>query len=452
MSEKYFKVINGKSIEQEEVLFNFTGEMNNIKDIDEWISIMDKFNQKKSLVLNISNREVYQYLLNNGNYSKKCNIQRKKINSDIEALSYNIALYFYGGMAEVYQMDQWLEAMESLDRVEPICMIVRNKSVYNYLSPLTNIDIIYYDTINELLTAYEDSNFKVILYINNGMKNFQSLIYHRALHIHLNHGESEKSSMHSNQCKCYDYTYVVGDAALDRYKRHIINIKRANYIKIGRPQFDYVKEVQKNFDRKVILYAPTDESTHISMRYTSIERLGLKIVDTILGNPEYQLVYRPHPSTGKNSKEVDRINKKIIEKVDSAENGTVEKDLNAIDLLSVVDLAIFDNSSLIIDFLHFNKPMFATNMFISEYHDIKPFKMLKGCMMLDEENIDNLNQLISEQLEKDPLKEQRVKIREYYLGDYKKGESTTLFIKKVLEVMEERDRLLDEKGMLHTIH
>jgi len=367
-------------------------------------------------------------------------------------LKLKIALYFYGGMAEVYQMEQWLDTMEELNKVEPISIIVRNKNVETSLRGQTNIAITYFDSIDELLTAYEESNFKVILYVNNGMKNFQSLIYHRALHIHLNHGESEKSSMHSNQCKSYDYTYVVGEAAYDRYKRHIINIDRANYVKIGRPQFDYVKEVQKNFDRKVILYAPTDESTHISMRYTSIERLGLNIIDTILANPDYQLVYRPHPSTGKNSEVVDRINNEIIEKVENSENGTVEKNLNAIDLLSVADLAIFDNSSLIIDFLNFEKPMFATNMFMPEYHDIKPFKMLKGCTMLDEENIEGLNNLILEQLEFDPLKEQRLEIKEYYLGNYAKGESSKIFINKVLEVMKERDSLLDEKGMLNTIH
>jgi hypothetical protein len=367
-------------------------------------------------------------------------------------LDVNLALYFFGGMAEVYQLEQWLDVFEELNTQEALCIIVRNKNVRNYLIDLTDIAILYVDTIDELLSAYETSNFKVILYVNNGMKNFQSLIYHRALHIHLNHGESEKASMHSNQCKSYDYTYIVGDAALDRYKRHIINIELANYIKIGRPQFDYIKKIKKNFDRKVVLYAPTDESTHIAMRYTSIERLGIKIVDSILSNPNYQLVYRPHPSTGKNSKIINEINNKIIEKVEKAENGVVEKNLNAIDLLSVIDLAIFDNSSLIIDFLYFDKPMFATNMFLSEYHDIKPFKMLEGCTMLDEQNINNLDSLIINHINNDPLKNKRMKIREYYLGNYKKGESKNIFIQNILNAMKERDQLLEKNDMLNTIH
>ena len=448
MDKKYFEIIED-SIVEKKVSLSFSVGMDKLEEIKKSIALMGEIHDESAIHVTVNDPEVHKYL----SETTKVQLNKIVIEKPIEeGLQLNLALYFFGGMAEIYQMEQWLEAIEELHKVEPLCIIVRNKNVATSLRKQTDIPIIYFDTINELLTAYEDSNFKVILYVNNGMKNFQSLIYHRALHIHLNHGESEKASMHSNQCKSYDYTYVVGEAAYDRYKRHIINIKGANYVKIGRPQFDYIKKVKKNFDRKVILYAPTDESTHISMRYTSIERLGLKIVDSILENPEYQLVYRPHPSTGKNSKIVAKINAEIIKKVEESENGTVEKELNAIDLLSVVDLAIFDNSSLIIDFLHFNKPMFATNMFMPEYHDIRPFKMLKGCTMLDEENIDNLNILISEQLEQDPLKEQREQIKEYYLGDYEKGESTKLFINKVLEVMDERDRLLDEKGMLDTIH
>ncbi len=371
---------------------------------------------------------------------------------DSSKIKEKIALYFYGGMAEVYQVEQWLGFFSKLDKVENIQIIVRSKYVHSHLRKKTNISVIYVDTINQLLTFYEESDFKVILYVNNGMKNFQSLIFHRALHIHLNHGESEKSSMHSNQSKAYDYVFVVGEAAYDRYQGHIINKQFTNYVKVGRPQFDYINKIAKNFNKKTILYAPTDESTHISMRYTSIARLGMKIVDTILANNKYQLIYRPHPSTGKNDAIVNKINHEILRKVELANNGCIEKDLDAIDLLSVVDLAIFDNSSLIIDFLHFDRPMLATNMFSNQYHDIKNFKMLDACIMLDETNINNLDTLIEFELEKDTLIEKRKAIKTYYLGEFKKGESSQLLINKIVEAMDERDSLLKEKNMLDTIH
>ena len=387
-----------------------------------------------------------------GTFYKKININTKP-----NVVKEKIALYFFGGMAEVYQLDQWMKVLVQLHKKEPIRIIVRSKAVFEYLMKKKlivqqNIPIIYIDTIDELLSYYEDNYFKVILYVNNGMKNFQSLIYHRALHIHLNHGESEKSSMYSNQSKCYDYTYVVGDAALDRYKRHMINIGGANYVKIGRPQLDHIDRIDKLVDKKIILYAPTDESTHISMKYTSIEEHGLDIVNTILSNENYYLVYRPHPSMGKNSKIVKQINDEIIQLVNNSDNAALETSLNALDLLSIVDIAIFDNSSLIIDFLHFNKPMFATDMFLPEYHDTTPFKMLEACIMINKDNIHKLSEMIENELEHDTWREKREKIRSYYLGDYAAGESTSIFINKVLEAMAERDKLLQEKGMLDTIH
>jgi len=364
----------------------------------------------------------------------------------------HIALYFYGDMTEVYQLSQWLEPLYELHKNENIVLVVRKKIVAKYLEENTKFIVYYAGSIDDLLSFYERSSFKVILYVNNGAKNFQSLIYHRAIHIHLNHGESEKSSMHSNQCKAYDYTFVVADAAIDRYKRHIINIKRANYIKIGRPQLDFVSSNIKKPAKTVILYAPTDESTHISMKYTSLDRLGVKIVDSILKNDNYFLIYRPHPSTGAHSKEIRKINKEIIKKVNSADNARLETEMSAIDLLSITDLAIFDNSSLIIDFLYFNRPMFATDMFISKYHNKNNFKMLEGCIMLDESNVDNLANMIEYELNNDSWKEKREEIKKYYLGDYKKNESTNIFIDEVLNAMKERDELLEKKGMLNTIH
>jgi hypothetical protein len=345
-----------------------------------------------------------------------------------------------------------LPVFEELNKHEKLTFIFRHRSVYNYMLYKTDIELVYLYTLEELSAFYENRDFKVILYVNHGAKNFQSLIYHRSLHIHLNHGESEKSSMHSNQSKAYDYVYIAGDVAFERYKRHLLNMEEEKYIKIGRPQYDFINNIEPKSEKTTILYAPTDESTHESMRYTSLDRLGIKIVDTILNNPNYYLIYRPHPSTGKHDEDIDNINKKIINKIEKANNASIESNINAIDLLSIVDLAIFDNSSLIIDFLYFNKPMFATNMFNPKYHNTKHLKMLKACKMLDESNIDNLDSLIANELQNDSLKNIRKQIKIDYLGNFKKGESTKLFITKIKEAMEYRDKLLKEKGMLDTIH
>jgi len=361
----------------------------------------------------------------------------------------DIIVYFSGNIAEVYQLKQWWKVFEALHEVENIRVVVSSKAVCEYLirhfSKKNGILITFIKTSIEVLNFYQSIDVKVVLYVNNNRKNFHSLAYNKALHVHLNHGESEKSSMYSNQSKSYDYTLVVGDAAIDRYKRHMINIKRANYEKIGRPQFDHIQNIKKTIDKKVILYAPTDESTHISMRYTSLEKYGLNIVNSVLSNENYFLVYRPHPRTGKNSDIIKNINKEIIDIVNSSDNASLEVELEALDLLSIVDIAIFDNSSLIIDFLYFNRPMFATDMFIPEYHNKEEFKMLDGCIMLNDENINDFRDILEYEINNDSLSEKRAKIKKYYLGDYKKGESTKIFINKIKDIIKERDRLIEEK-------
>lgn len=364
----------------------------------------------------------------------------------------DILIYFYGSVNEVYQIEQWQKVFEALHAVSPIQIIVRSRAVATYLASKTTIPVNYINDIDTLLSYYEQNDPKVILYVNNGAKNFQSLVFHRALHIHLNHGESEKSSMYSNQCKAYDYTYVVGDAAIDRYKKHMIHIEAAHYVKIGRPQYDHIAPVERFSKKTTILYAPTDESTHESMRYSSLEKYGLEIVNEILDRDDLFFVYRPHPSTGAHSKKVKKINQKIIDTVHAHKNGNVALEMNALDLLSVVDLAIFDNSSLIIDYLYFDRPMCVTDMFNPKYHDKGAFQMIEACTLLDDHTIQNLTSLIDFELKNDTLKEKRGAIKEYYLGNYTKGESTQHFIDRVIAAMQERDALLHEKNMLETIH
>jgi hypothetical protein len=361
----------------------------------------------------------------------------------LPAAKEEVALYFFGDMSRIYQLKQWIKVLLKLQEEKPVCIIVTNKDVLSYLSQYTRFSLFYAKTQNDLLSFYENSNFKVILYVNNGKKNFYSLAYPKALHIHLNHGESEKSSMHSNQSKSYDYIFVVGDAAIKRYERHMINIDITKYIKIGRPQLDHIQKFNKP-QKKVVLYAPTDESTHISMRYTSLTKHGTSIVNTILKNKSYHLIYRPHPATGKNCKKTKQINEEIIKIIKQADNASIETHVEALDLFSIVDIAIFDNSSLIIDFLHFEKPILATDMFLPDYHDASSFKMLEACTMLNEKNIRSLNEILSLELQGDPNRNKRQQIRSYYLGDYAPGESTKLFIKKILKAIRERDRIVQQ--------
>ena len=49
-------------------------------------------------------------------------------------------------------------------------------------------------TFLDLMNLYDAGEFKVGIYVNNGQRNFESLNNPRMLHVHVNHGESDKLS------------------------------------------------------------------------------------------------------------------------------------------------------------------------------------------------------------------------------------------------------------------
>ena len=374
--------------------------------------------------------------------------------SNVDMSHFEVALYFAGEMGNIYQVEQWIAPFKELNTKKPLVIIVRIKSVYDWLSANTDFIIVYCRTIENVIKFYEDNNFKCILYVNQGAKNFQSLINAKALHVHINHGESDKSSTITNQAKAYDYVCIVGDAAYDKYNLNLIQKDMKKFIKIGRPQLDHIQKIAPfNTEKKVVLYAPTWEGTHESMNFTSLNDYGMDIVQKLIDHPDYYLLYKPHPNTGSRDSKTKSINNTIINLLKESETGEtiIGGDINS--LYEHIDLAIFDNSAVAIDYLQINKPMLMTDMF----HKIKDRQskptIVKAARMLDSSEIDNLPMIVYEELEHDTLHEIRNKIRYYFLGnyDYSQKESTQKFVNTVLDICNERDNLLENLKTMNNI-
>src|SRR5690606_41385817 len=54
-------------------------------------------------------------------------------------------------------------------------------------------------------------DIRVVLYVNQNTRNFQMFRYGRRWHVFINHGESDKMYMTTNQYKAYDYALIAGD-------------------------------------------------------------------------------------------------------------------------------------------------------------------------------------------------------------------------------------------------
>ncbi|PIE47372.1 MAG: hypothetical protein CSA42_03810 [Gammaproteobacteria bacterium] len=377
-----------------------------------------------------------------------------------------VALYFDGGLGNLYQIEQWLGPLQALSKVKTFIFVVRNKYIFEWIRKNTDFQVVYCRLIDNVMQVFEQGEFKCVLYVNHAQKNFQSLITRDAFHVHINHGESDKLSTVSNQTKAYDYVLLVGPAAYDKYHNNLLNKDMSRYIQIGRPQLEYIAKVKKPItdrqdpanaqenlmfanaevvNRHVVLYAPTWESTHESMNYTSLQNFGLSLVDAILEDPDLYLIYKPHPNTGSRVVEVKKINAEIIKRLQGHYKAEVVLDGDINSLYEHVDLAIFDNSAVAIDYLAVEKPMLMMDMFdkLSDRND-KPF-ITNAATMISEDNFVDVLQIIHQEIEHDTVAKRRAKVKNYFLGDvdYANNESTRNFVEMIKMICDERDAAVE---------
>lgn len=361
--------------------------------------------------------------------------------------SHSVALYFNAPVSSIYQIEQWILTLKELNKVTKVAIITRRKSSFEWLIKHTTFSIIFCHTQNDLMQSLEENDFKCILYVNNGVQNFQSLAYRNALHVHINHGESEKTSTISNQANAYNYVFIVAQAAYDKYRLNLLQKDMQKFIQIGRPQLEHITKISPfKTERKVILYAPTWEGTHGSMNYSSLGTFGYEIVQQIIRDDRYFLLYKPHPNTGFNDNKVKRVNKDIIQLLNKNLNAKVIKSGDINSLYEHIDISIFDNSAVAIDYLAVDKPMIMTDMFYKVKDRQSKPTITRAAIMLSEENYADTVTIIDRELKEDTLKKERNKVKYYFLGEnnYKEKESTQKFIDSLLNIINERDKNLIE--------
>ena len=88
--------------------------------------------------------------------------------------------------------------------------------------------------------------------------------YGRRWHVFINHGESDKMYMTTNQFKAYDYAFIAGDAARSRLEKLLWDYdfdeaRHPDRSTAGRPLLDGAPLPYTPDDRDVVLYAPTWE-------------------------------------------------------------------------------------------------------------------------------------------------------------------------------------------------
>jgi hypothetical protein len=364
----------------------------------------------------------------------------------------DVLAYFADDPTRTYQLIQWLPVLELLDEQHPVAVVTRDEGSAELLAGRTRLPIEVAPSFPELTELYAGSDAKVVLYCNNSMLNFQSLLDGRKLHVHINHGESDKQSMASNNAKAYDRVFVAGEAAVQRHEAGLLEFDTARLVRIGRPQLDLrPPALLEPSTRRTVLYAPTWEGDAEYNDYTSVDTVGADIVRAVLSLPDVRLVYKPHPKVATSPTPAIRdAHQRILGLVAEAARREPEAGHVAVtvgDILAVMpdcDAMITDVSSVGLDWLYLrtDKPIFITD----RHHDAERLRQevpVSRCAdVVDDVDVEAFAALVADRLARDEHHLARVAMRHHYFDDLQVGQSTTRFREAVSELVELRDRLL----------
>ncbi len=283
--------------------------------------------------------------------------------------SIRIAVYFADGLVNMYQIRQWYGPLAELSKTWPVAIISRSPRAALQLLEESPVPVVYLRQVVELERFIGEQDLRVVFYVNQNTRNFQMMRYARIWHVFVNHGESDKMYMTTNQFKAYDYSLVAGDAALSRLRRKLWDFdldKRT--IPIGRPQTDHLAGALPYTpdDRTVVLYAPTWEGDRASAAYGSIASHGVDAVQALLESGRHRVVYRPHPRSGVLDPHYARANQSIIAAIaaanlrDPAAQHIFDDGGHLGWQLAATDVAITDISAMVYDRLATGRPLVVT--------------------------------------------------------------------------------------------
>lgn len=293
------------------------------------------------------------------------------------------------------------------------------------------------------LSPYLDWDLRTVLvpsltslyYVQNARTNAEFMAHTRITHVWLNHGDSDKPANFNARHALYDKLVVCGQAGIDRYANHDIDVEPARFEVLGRPQASDVQPASgpiADVKSPVVFYGPTWQGLDPEVNFSSLEH-GPEIVRQLIGR-DATVVFRPHPLSYR-----WRIRRAVIHEIhsileaDAAGSGRqhvwgdrAEKEWSIADCSNAADALISDVSSVVSDFLQSTKPYAMVSMRAGIEDFREEFSVAQtGYVILAD--LSNLGEVLDDMLGADPLAEARVERKRYVLGDFAGQESADAF-------------------------
>jgi CDP-glycerol glycerophosphotransferase (TagB/SpsB family) len=190
------------------------------------------------------------------------------------------------------------------------------------------------------------------------------------------------------------------------------------------------------------------------MDYTSLPRYGPELVQSLLDDGGFRIVYKPHPRIPDGSPAVTAAHARIVRALNAAnehlpdsERHVVEIERDILSLFPACDLLLCDVSSVALDWLYLRTD---AQLWICDPHDdrerlVRASPAAGQVDVLDSRSIGGLAATLRAGLADEAGRALREEARRLYFGDLGPGDSTRRFLAAIDELAERRDALLEEK-------
>lgn len=354
--------------------------------------------------------------------------------------------YWDAPRGTAYQVGMWLPYLKRIG--EPFFIMVRNPNTFDQAASVSDgVPVVLARAMADM-DRLVPASLTTAFYANNGAKNAHFVRYPHISHVQLLHGDSDKASSYNPVTAMFDRVYVAGQAGIDRYIEHDVDIPREKFRIVGRPQ---VEDVARETDpisqkkRPIVLYAPTWRGAYSDASYSSLP-VAPELFDRLLER-ECSVIFRPHPYC-----ERDPEFREIIQVLHAklaahtAETGTVhvygeeaETHMSVVDCFNACDAMISDVSSVVVDFLYSEKPFALISMGMTEEQFIDEFPLARAGYVMDE-NPAGWSVQLDALLTADPLALDRRNMRVHYLGDFAPENYAEAFVAEARNQVHSQER------------
>lgn len=383
---------------------------------------------------------LYRSGIERGVRSARLDLRLPELMADYGA---EFAVYFGSNVGINYQLQMWLPYFKRMDR--RFVVITRDIRMMRTAGRLTSAPVINRPTLRSLEDVITPS-MKAAFYVNNAGLNTHFIERREMTHVWLNHGDSEKPACYNPVHGIYDYIFAAGQAGIDRYARHGVEIPAEKFEIVGRPQVEGIKRMRPGRGRreeKTVLYAPTWRGPYDDTRVYSLPH-GRRIVEALLERG-CTVIFRAHnlnydfPDDRALIKDI-----KSLLAEDRQETGRqhawgtrAEHRMSLTDCFNASDAMISDVSAVVTDYLQSDKPfsIVSVGRSVGELAEEAP---ASAAAYVIEDDLSNLDEAIDNMLGADPLSSERDRMRQYYLGNFNARHYADAFVDAAVGIIDKR--------------